>query len=107
MTLGNWLRAKLWRDDSDYREDQMSCPQFTFVGINQQFYAHLMDHAEKSGVTFDGTKASVEGCLFDWDYDATAQVLHVTCLKKPFLISCSALSDRITELIAHTRSQTF
>jgi hypothetical protein len=107
MKLGNWLRNKLWRDDSVYRGDQMSCPQVTFVAISQDFYARLMDHAEKAGVTFEGTKATVEGCEFDWNYDPVARVLHVTCTKKPFLISCDALRDRITELVAHARSETF
>ncbi len=109
MPLGNWLRDRLWRDDSDYREGEMSCPQMTFVGVDPAFYARLLAQAKSAGVEFnaDGTQASIDGCVFNWNYDAAAKTLYVTCIKKPFLIGCDALRDRVPELIAHARSVNF
>lgn len=86
-------------EDRDYYgEDQMDCPEITIDGIDQALYAKLLVQATDAGARFDGLKASISGIELQWNYDAEAQVLHVTCTKKPFYIGCGVIEHTIRDL---------
>ena len=83
----------------DPGNDPMSCPAITVPSVDQALYDKLLAQATAAGVKFDGTKASIDGIELEWKYDAAAQVLTVTCLKKPFYMSCGEIQSKVAELI--------
>jgi hypothetical protein len=83
----------------DPGNDPMSCPAITTPNVDQALYDKLLAQATAAGVKFDGTKASIDGVQLDWNYDAAAQALTVTCLEKPWYMSCGEIQKVIAELI--------
>jgi hypothetical protein len=100
--LKNFLLKSLWQDPN-YEVDQVSCDEITIEDVDPILYAHLLTEATTAGAKFDGTKASIQGLEFDWTYDEAAQVLHVTCTKKPFYATCSEVESRIKELVTKAK----
>jgi len=97
-----WLKHILWKyvtQDPQYEEVSMSCPEIRIEEVPQDLYDKLLQEATAAGAKFEGTKAEIEGAQFDWSYDDISQTLHVTCLKKPFFISCDSIEQRIRELV--------
>lgn len=102
----NWLRHLIWKDvtqNPQYDEVQVPCPEITIEGIDQALHAKLLAEGTAAGAKFDGATATIEGCYFDWNYDAEAQTLHVTCTKKPFYVSCTAIQSKITEIVTKAK----
>ena len=85
-------------DRNYYDEVQMACEEITIDGIDQDLYGKLLIQATDAGAVFMGTKATLHGCEFNWEYDATSQTLNVTCTKKPFYIGCGVIEHTIREL---------
>ncbi len=91
-------QVKDWQDPN--REDNpTACPEITIEQISPEVHAKLLAEATTAGATFEGSFAYIEGLSFDWNYDSTAQVLHVTCLKKPFYAACGEVESKIRELV--------
>lgn len=109
MGLGKLLRRWLWDDPAlgydDPGNDPMSCPAITFPAIDQTFYRKLYDQAVAAGVKFDGQQAEINGIVLDWNYDVQTQTLSVTCLKKPFFISCADVDNRVADLIQKAKKE--
>jgi hypothetical protein len=78
----------------------MSCPAVSFEGIDDVLYARLLQQALRAGAKFDQASentAEIHGCVFVWT--RTGRRLFVTCLKKPFFISCEEVIYRLSDLI--------
>ena len=95
---GKIEQIKDWQDP-DREENPTPCPEITLEAIPQDLYDKLISEGVAAGAKFDGTKADFKGCTFDWNYDAEAQTLHVTCVKKPFIFSCAEVEQHIRELV--------
>lgn len=76
----------------------MNCPEIVIVGIEQPMYDKLLAEANAAGAVFNGAKVAFKGCEFDWDYDAEAQVLHITCTNRPWYYKCDTIADHIRHL---------
>jgi hypothetical protein len=101
-----WLKHELWKNvtqDPQYEEVQVQCQEITFEDIDPLFYGALMRQCVAAGARFDGVKASINGLEFDWNYDADAQVLHVTCTRKPFFVTCLEVESKIHEQMAQAK----
>ena len=98
LIQGKIDEVKDWQDP-DREETPTPCPEITLPGIPQELYDKLLSEAHAAGAFFEGTKAQFKGCVFDWNYDAASQTLHVTCLSKPFIFSCGEVEQHIRELV--------
>ena len=105
------LRAKIdrtrdqirdWKDPNR-EENPMACDEITFDGIDGVLYGKLLHQAIAANAIFDGLTVHFEGVALDWNYDAAAQVLHVTCTKKPFYASCDLVESKLRELVAKAK----
>ena len=103
--LKDFLIRALWQDP-DYEVHQVSCPQITIEQIDPILHGRLMGQASAAGAEFSvGSKATINGLEFDWNYDGEAQILNVTCTKKPFYATCSEVESRIRELVAKAKGE--
>lgn len=108
MSLGTYLKRKLWVNDTlTYEEGNMSCEPMEFIAVDQALYAKLLSLAAAGGIKFDGIRVSFKGCEFSWSYDALSEKLHITCEKKPFYVPCSGVTDHISALIDQARKSDF
>ena len=101
-----WLKHEWWKDvaqDPQYDEVQVSCPEINIEQIDPVLYGKLLTEAVSAGAEFAGAKATIAGCVFDWNYDDAAQALHITCTDKPFYAGCGQVETRIRELIAKAK----
>jgi hypothetical protein len=96
------LLTALWQDPN-YEIHQVSCPEINLENIDPIFYGTLMRQTVAAGAQFNGTKVSISGCEFDWNYDAETQTLHCTCTKKPWDATCGIVESRIRDLVAKAR----
>ena len=97
-----WLKHLIWKDvtqDPEYEEIQVPCPEITIEQVSQDLHGKLLSEATAAGAKFDGSRATIEGLEFDWNYDGAAETLHVTCTKKPFYATCGTVESRIRELV--------
>ena len=102
------IKEKLRDGLKEYRDPQgednpMACPEITIEGIDESLYGKLMQSAVAGGAQFDGNAASIDGLSFDWNYDSAAQILHITCLKKPFFITCGTVESKIRVLVEQSK----
>jgi hypothetical protein len=100
--IKDFLNRALWQDPQ-YEENQVNCPEITIEGIDGDLYRKLLAEANAAGAKFDGSKVSISGLEFDWNYDLEAQVLHVTCTKKEFFIRCPQVESKIRELVEKSK----
>ncbi len=97
--ISDLLKTELWQDP-DYEIHQVKCPQFAIEAIDPELYAKLLAEGTAAGAKFDGTKASISGCDFDWDYDPASQTLNITCTRKPFYAGCELVEEKLRQLVA-------
>lgn len=95
--IGDFFRKALW-NDPNYEVKQVSCPEITIEAIPNELYEKLLTEAAAAGAEFDGNKMTISGLEFDWNYDTEAQILHVTCTRKPFYVTCAQVETRINYL---------
>lgn len=78
----------------------MSCPTLTFK-LTPEALAELEAQGAKQGLHFEGNEGqfTTHGCLIEWSYDKEEQLLVVTCIQKPFLISCTTINNAIEALL--------
>lgn len=100
--IKQFLLKALWQDPN-YEVVQMPCPEITIPGVDKDWYAKLLAEATAAGAKFEGTSVQMQGFGFDWNYDGEALVLHVTCTRKPFYVSCAMIEQRIRELVANAK----
>lgn len=102
-----FLRHLLWKyvtQNPQYDEVQVPCPEISIPQIDGDLYEKLLAEANSAGASFEGSKASISGLEFDWNYDLESQTLNVTCTKKPFYATCGEVENRIQELIQKART---
>jgi hypothetical protein len=75
---GKFNEIRDW-NDPDREETPMPCPEITLEGIDANLYGKLLVEAKDAGAQSHGTNlVSLEGLLFDWNYNVQGQVLHIT-----------------------------
>jgi hypothetical protein len=100
------LKHLWWKEiaqDPQYEEVQVACPEIIIADIDHDLYEKLLDEANAAGAVFNGAEVTFKGCTFDWNYDAEAGVLHVTCTVKPFYLGCGVISGQINQLVAKAK----
>lgn len=100
------LKHLVWKyvtQDPQYEETQVACPEITLSDISNDLYEKLLGEATAAGAVFSGTEVTFKGCTFDWNYDAEAATLHVTCTAKPFYLGCGVISGQIDQLVAKAK----
>jgi hypothetical protein len=79
-----------------------ACPPQVFDAVSAAAWSCLQRAvAAKLGITVSGDRgqAGKLGVTIGWDYDAAAQRLTLTCLDKPFIVSCDYVNGQIAEAV--------
>lgn len=80
----------------------MACPPQIFENVAPAAWSCLQNAvAEKLGIAVSGDsgQASKLGVTIGWSYDRVAQRLSLTCLDKPFIVSCDYVNGQIGEAV--------
>jgi hypothetical protein len=81
----------------------VACDPLTFSGVDATRWACAKDVVRSEyGITIesDHDEVSKQGFTLTWAYDAAAQTLGIQCSKKPFVIPCGVVNDRIKSTAA-------
>jgi hypothetical protein len=81
----------------------MPCDAQTFPGVTSDVHRRLTSAAAAKGYVLNNPLNGMlvaDGCSFSWAWDADKETLTVTCLKKPFFISCDTVDGHIKSLIS-------
>lgn len=81
----------------------MACDPLTYRGVGASKWQCVKDLVSREyGITIDSDhgEASKRGFTLRWSYDAVQQALEVQCLKKPFVVGCGKVNDRISDTAA-------
>jgi hypothetical protein len=76
----------------------MACDPLTYSGVNASKWACAKDVVSREyGIRIDSDRgeASKRGFTLKWTYEAGEQTLQIECSKKPFLVPCGVVNDRI------------
>jgi hypothetical protein len=104
--MKKWLKHLVWKNitqDTQYEEVQMTCPGIVIPDISKDLYDKLLSEAAAAGAGFNGNRASISGCDFDWNYDAVSMTLSITCIRKPFYATCPEVESRIRDLVTKAK----
>ncbi len=80
----------------------MACPPQIFDAVSPSAWSCLQSAvAEKLGIAVSGDsgQAGKMGVTIGWSYDPAAQRLTLTCLNKPFIVSCDYVNDQIAQAV--------
>jgi hypothetical protein len=80
----------------------MACPPQIFDDVSPAAWTCLQNAvAQKLGITVAGDEgqAGKMGVKIGWVYDAAAQRLTLTCVDKPFIVSCDYVNGQIAEAV--------
>lgn len=81
----------------------MACPPQIFDAVSASAWSCLQNAvAEKLGIAVagDSGQASKMGVTIGWNYDPAAQRLALTCLGKPFIVSCDYVNEQIAQAVS-------
>jgi hypothetical protein len=76
----------------------VACAVLTYSGVDPSKWACARDTVSREyGIRIDSDhgEASKRGFTLKWTYEAGAQTLQIQCSKKPFLVPCGVINDRI------------
>jgi hypothetical protein len=79
----------------------VACDQLSYAGIGATEWARVQDAVGRTyGMTIDSERgeASKRGFTLAWAYDPSGQTLQIQCSKKPFLVPCAKVNDRIRQM---------
>ena len=78
-----------------------SVSRLSFRGITRAVFARLRRKAAKHGipVLHPRGEAARNGVVIQWNYDPTAEVLEVECVRTPFWIAPDTINSKLTEEI--------
>ncbi len=81
------------------------CDPVIFHGITPELWAALETQVRAAGIDVEHDQgiAHVGPADIRWDYEPTAQLLTVQCLKKPWIVSCTAVNAKIQDLFHEIR----
>jgi len=79
--------------------------RLSFRGITRAVFARLRRKAQRSGITIMCSRGETirDGVRIQWEYDATAEVLEVECLRVPFWIDRATIHRRLSHEIESER----
>ncbi len=79
----------------------MSCPSLSYQGVSQAQFDALKDAANRAGINIDGDdgSATAHGATVNWKYSPEVQILVLTCLSKPFFISCDHVNGELDKMV--------
>ena len=80
----------------------MACPPQIFDDVSPAAWACLQNAVtEKLGIAVSGDtgQAGKLGVTIGWVYEPAAQRLTLTCLDKPFIVSCDYVSGQIAQAV--------
>lgn len=107
-SLKDRLKQKLYDDitgDPNYARIQVACPEIVLSNIPPELHAKLLQEATSfEGSTFNGNTMKSHGMTFYWNYDEPSQVLRVTCVSKPFYVTCGQIAAGIAEQVEKART---
>ena len=76
----------------------MACDSLNYSGVDAAKWACAKDVVSREyGISIDREEgeATKRGFTLQWRYDAGAQTLEVRCSKKPFVVPCGVVNQRI------------
>jgi hypothetical protein len=79
----------------------VACDPLSYAGIGATEWARVQDAVGRTyGMTIDSERgeASKRGFTLAWTYDPNGQTLQIQCSKKPFLVPCARVNDRINQM---------
>ena len=78
----------------------------TYEAVTSIHYVKIVAEADKElGMALSGNsgKASADNVTISWNYDPTAQVLVLQCLKKPWYVLESMVDSKLDALVNSTQ----
>ncbi len=80
----------------------MSCDTQTFSNVSPEQLEAIRAKASAAGLVLEGNsgEASTHGVRLDWSYDPATSTLTISCVGKPFFVSCDHVNQTIKELIS-------
>lgn len=94
------IQVRKSRRRVSYAARRVACDQLTYSGVNASKWACAKDVVSREyGIRIDSDRgeASKRGFTLRWAYEAGDQTLWIQCSKKPFLIPCGVVNDRIKD----------
>jgi hypothetical protein len=79
----------------------VACDQLLYAGVDASKWASVKEAVGRAyGMTIDSERgeAAKRGFTLKWTYDPSGQTLQIQCSKKPFIVPCSKVNDRIKQL---------
>lgn len=76
----------------------MACDPLTYSGVTASQWECAKDVVSREyGIRIDSDRgeASKRGFTLKWTYEVEKQNLQIQCSKKPFLVPCGVINDRI------------
>ncbi|MEJ0026853.1 MAG: hypothetical protein WDN01_12570 [Rhizomicrobium sp.] len=79
-----------------------ACAMLKFNGVTQQAWECGTEEVKRQyGIVIDSNSgtASKDGFAIKWNYVPAAQTLSIQCTKSPWYVPCSAINNRINDLV--------
>jgi hypothetical protein len=76
----------------------VACQPVTYPGVDASKWACVKDAVSRAyGLSIDSDRgeASARGFTLNWRYNAAEQSLFVQCSKKPFVVTCGMVTNRL------------
>jgi hypothetical protein len=80
----------------------MACPPQIFDNVSPEAWSCLQRAVGEKlsmAVSGDTGQAGKMGVTIGWSYDAAAGRLTLTCLEKPFIVSCDYVNGQIADAV--------
>jgi hypothetical protein len=78
----------------------VACDPLTYSGVDASKWACAKDVVSREygiRIASDRGEASERGFKLKWTYDAAERTLQIQCSKKPFLVPCGIVNNRIRD----------
>ena len=81
-----------------------ACATQTFSNVQAAEWDCLKVKAASAGfsISSDRGSHSAAGLTVEWNYDPSAATLSVTCIDRPWFLSCSTINGKVHELIENS-----
>ena len=81
-----------------------ACATQTFSNVQAAAWNCLKAKAVSAGfsISTDSGSHSAAGVTVEWNYDASAATLSITCTERPWFLSCSTINGKVHELIENS-----
>jgi hypothetical protein len=78
----------------------VACDPLTYSGVDASKWACAQDTVSREyGIRIESERgeASKRGFTLQWTYEPAEQTLQIQCSKKPFLVPCGVVNNRIND----------